>query len=259
MMEVGAFGRGTPPHTMAYPVPASSLSSALKRKGEGLGGPLYPVSTNRRKSKVWQYYTQLSENHVECNVCKKQLSFHNSTTTMRKHLVRKHSIRDSPPQHHPAPPSSPAPAPRTPGQRGGAGDPGGYSAVHRPLGGDRERRGLPDRQRSLRGSGLAAGAVGRSGGDAGTIRPARELRPGGGPGQARPLSASPVPRGPGGLAGAALRGAVAGGVCGGGFLSGSRAGGSGSRPGHRDSLPAGPRQSCSAEPGRGGSRGQQQG
>ncbi|XP_041090485.1 E3 SUMO-protein ligase ZBED1-like [Polyodon spathula] len=87
-----------------YPVPASSLSSALKRKGErvgvpGLGRPLYPVSADRRKSKVWQYYTQLSESHVECNVCKRQLSFHNSTTTMREHLVRKHSIRDSPPQH----------------------------------------------------------------------------------------------------------------------------------------------------------------
>ncbi|MGH0169612.1 UNVERIFIED_CONTAM: hypothetical protein FKN15_056646 [Acipenser sinensis] len=85
-----------------YPVPASSLSSALKRKGDrgaGPGRPLYPVSADRRKSKVWQYYTQLSESHVECNVCKKQLSFHNSTTTMREHLVRKHSIRDSPPQH----------------------------------------------------------------------------------------------------------------------------------------------------------------
>ncbi|XP_048840705.1 E3 SUMO-protein ligase ZBED1 [Brienomyrus brachyistius] len=85
--------------------PAYSLSSShgpgLKRRGDratgGVGRPVYCAAVDRRKSKVWNYYTQLSETHVECNVCKKQLSFHNSTTTMREHLVRKHSIRDNGP------------------------------------------------------------------------------------------------------------------------------------------------------------------
>ncbi|NXL40750.1 ZBED4 protein, partial [Glaucidium brasilianum] len=71
-------------------------SSRRKReKGggqEGVGSALYG---DRRKSKVWNYYTKLGDAYVECTICKKQLSFHNSTTTMREHLVRKHSIRDT--------------------------------------------------------------------------------------------------------------------------------------------------------------------
>lgn len=50
--------------------------------------------SERRTSKVWDHYTQLSMHRVECNHCKRQLSFHNSTTSMREHLGRKHSIRD---------------------------------------------------------------------------------------------------------------------------------------------------------------------
>uniref|UniRef100_A0A672KBY2 Uncharacterized LOC107595476 n=1 Tax=Sinocyclocheilus grahami TaxID=75366 RepID=A0A672KBY2_SINGR len=50
--------------------------------------------SDRRTSKVWNHYTQLSLYRVECNHCKRQLSFHNSTTSMREHLGRKHSIRD---------------------------------------------------------------------------------------------------------------------------------------------------------------------
>ncbi|KAJ8275665.1 hypothetical protein COCON_G00074170 [Conger conger] len=97
---------------------SSSLGPSLKRRGErgigGLGRPLYCTAGDRRKSKVWNYYTQLSESHVECNVCKKQLSFHNSTTTMREHLVRKHSIRDSGPPPPGGAVVAPAPAPLMP-------------------------------------------------------------------------------------------------------------------------------------------------
>ncbi|XP_056314617.1 uncharacterized protein si:dkeyp-117b8.4 isoform X2 [Danio aesculapii] len=50
--------------------------------------------SDRRTSKVWNHYTQLSLHRVECNHCKRQLSFHNSTTSMREHLGRKHSIRE---------------------------------------------------------------------------------------------------------------------------------------------------------------------
>ncbi|TRY59887.1 hypothetical protein DNTS_008120 [Danionella cerebrum] len=49
---------------------------------------------DRRKSKVWNHYTQVNHTSVECNHCKRQYSFHNSTTSMREHLGRKHGIRE---------------------------------------------------------------------------------------------------------------------------------------------------------------------
>uniref|UniRef100_A0A8C6Y3D1 BED-type domain-containing protein n=1 Tax=Naja naja TaxID=35670 RepID=A0A8C6Y3D1_NAJNA len=67
----------------------------MMTKGNGHDGTSTSLYVDRRKSKVWNYYTKLGDAYVECNVCKKQLSFHNSTTTMREHLVRKHSIRDT--------------------------------------------------------------------------------------------------------------------------------------------------------------------
>ncbi|NXS97517.1 ZBED4 protein, partial [Jacana jacana] len=77
---------------------ANAAGPAARRKrdkagGEG-GGPA-ALGVDRRKSKVWNYYAKLGDAYVECNICKKQLSFHNSTTTMREHLVRKHAIRDT--------------------------------------------------------------------------------------------------------------------------------------------------------------------
>ncbi|NXQ91778.1 RSLE3 protein, partial [Nyctibius grandis] len=84
---------------------------------DGGGGGLY---SDRRKSKVWNYYAKLGDAYVECNVCKKQLSFHNSTTTMREHLVRKHGIRDTllllPPHPKDDPPADldPETAPKRP-------------------------------------------------------------------------------------------------------------------------------------------------
>ncbi|XP_041707210.2 zinc finger BED domain-containing protein 4 isoform X1 [Coregonus clupeaformis] len=76
-----------------YPL-SSSLGPNLRRRGDrGAAG----LVLDRRKSTVWNYYIQLNEMYVECNICKRQLSFHNSTTTMREHLVRKHNIRDNGP------------------------------------------------------------------------------------------------------------------------------------------------------------------
>lgn len=79
------------------PVPANLGPCTRRRreKGSGHDGTSTSLYVDRRKSKVWNYYTKLGDAYVECNVCKKQLSFHNSTTTMREHLVRKHSIRDT--------------------------------------------------------------------------------------------------------------------------------------------------------------------
>ncbi|NXA23681.1 ZBED4 protein, partial [Ibidorhyncha struthersii] len=81
---------------------AANLGPASRRKrekggggGGGQDGTSPALYVDRRKSKVWNYYTKLGDAYVECNICKKQLSFHNSTTTMREHLVRKHGIRDT--------------------------------------------------------------------------------------------------------------------------------------------------------------------
>ncbi|NXV53373.1 ZBED4 protein, partial [Uria aalge] len=81
---------------------AYSAAPAARRKREkggggqdGGGGGTTALYVDRRKSKVWNYYAKLGDAYVECNICKKQLSFHNSTTTMREHLVRKHGIRDT--------------------------------------------------------------------------------------------------------------------------------------------------------------------
>ncbi|XP_074713748.1 E3 SUMO-protein ligase ZBED1-like isoform X2 [Strix uralensis] len=96
------------PHHVAAALGPSSRRKREKGGGqEGAGAALYG---DRRKSKVWNYYTKLGDAYVECTVCKKQLSFHNSTTTMREHLVRKHSIRDTlllPPQLKDDPASEP--------------------------------------------------------------------------------------------------------------------------------------------------------
>ncbi|XP_053909773.1 E3 SUMO-protein ligase ZBED1-like [Cuculus canorus] len=79
-----------------YGMAAGSQAPSARRRRERVpDGPSSVLYVNRRKSKVWNYYTKLGDAYVECNVCKKQLSFHNSTTTMREHLVRKHSIRDT--------------------------------------------------------------------------------------------------------------------------------------------------------------------
>uniref|UniRef100_A0A8C2L648 Si:dkeyp-117b8.4 n=1 Tax=Cyprinus carpio TaxID=7962 RepID=A0A8C2L648_CYPCA len=69
--------------------PGSHSGPTLRRRMQRF----LPFSV-RRTSKVWNHYTQLSLHRVECNHCKRQLSFHNSTTSMREHLGRKHSIRE---------------------------------------------------------------------------------------------------------------------------------------------------------------------
>nr|XP_060639750.1 E3 SUMO-protein ligase ZBED1-like [Anolis sagrei ordinatus] len=82
-------------NTCAMPANLGPCTRRRREKGTGHDGTSTSLYVDRRKSKVWNYYTKLGDAYVECNVCKKQLSFHNSTTTMREHLVRKHSIRDT--------------------------------------------------------------------------------------------------------------------------------------------------------------------
>uniref|UniRef100_A0A8C2FEU3 Si:dkeyp-117b8.4 n=1 Tax=Cyprinus carpio TaxID=7962 RepID=A0A8C2FEU3_CYPCA len=66
--------------------PGSHSGQILRRRMQRF----LPFS-DRRTSKVWNHYTQLSLYRVECNHCKRQLSFHNSTTSMREHLGREMS------------------------------------------------------------------------------------------------------------------------------------------------------------------------
>ncbi|XP_071980303.1 E3 SUMO-protein ligase ZBED1-like [Engystomops pustulosus] len=75
---------------------ASGFGATIRRKREktsSLERTSSTLSVDHSKSKLWNYYTKLGDAYVECKVCKKQLSFHNSTTTMREHLVRRHSLR----------------------------------------------------------------------------------------------------------------------------------------------------------------------
>ncbi|XP_075042982.1 E3 SUMO-protein ligase ZBED1-like [Mixophyes fleayi] len=75
---------------------ASGLVTATRRKREkvaSLDRTASNLSVDLYKSKVWNYYTKLGDAYVECKVCRKQLSFHNNTTIMREHLVRRHSFR----------------------------------------------------------------------------------------------------------------------------------------------------------------------
>lgn len=121
-----------PPTFGAYSVaatlcPAAAAASRRRReKGVGPEGAGGALGVDRRKSKVWNYYTKLGDAYVECTVCKKQLSFHNSTTTMREHLARKHSIRDAPlkdeqgPEHEGHEAKRPRPTPPESGPHHGA-------------------------------------------------------------------------------------------------------------------------------------------
>ncbi|XP_075692352.1 E3 SUMO-protein ligase ZBED1-like [Rhinoderma darwinii] len=75
---------------------ASVLGTTIRRKREKVSSlemTSSNLSVDHGKSKVWNYYTKLGDAYVECKVCRKQFSFHNSTTTMREHLVRRHSVR----------------------------------------------------------------------------------------------------------------------------------------------------------------------
>ncbi|XP_056395015.1 E3 SUMO-protein ligase ZBED1-like [Hyla sarda] len=75
---------------------ASGLGTTIRRKREKVSSlemTSSSLSVDHCKSKVWNYYTKLGDAYVECKVCRKQFSSHNSTTTMREHLVRRHSLR----------------------------------------------------------------------------------------------------------------------------------------------------------------------
>ncbi|KAM8952264.1 E3 SUMO-protein ligase ZBED1-like [Pelodytes ibericus] len=77
---------------------ATGLGTTIRRKREkviNIESTSATMPMDPHKAKVWNYYTKLGGAYVECNVCRKQLSFHNSTTTMREHLVRWHSSRSS--------------------------------------------------------------------------------------------------------------------------------------------------------------------
>ncbi|XP_066436005.1 E3 SUMO-protein ligase ZBED1-like [Eleutherodactylus coqui] len=75
---------------------ASVLCTTARRKRDkvpSLELTSSSLSVEHCKSKVWNYYTKLGDANVECKFCRKQLSFHNSTTSMREHLAVRHSLR----------------------------------------------------------------------------------------------------------------------------------------------------------------------
>ncbi|KAM4697156.1 E3 SUMO-protein ligase ZBED1-like [Rhinophrynus dorsalis] len=77
---------------------ASGFGATIRRKREKVSNlEAMPslLAAERRKPKVWNYYTKLGDSYVECNMCRKQLAFHHNTSSMREHLVRRHSIHAS--------------------------------------------------------------------------------------------------------------------------------------------------------------------
>ncbi|XP_072254307.1 E3 SUMO-protein ligase ZBED1-like, partial [Pyxicephalus adspersus] len=76
---------------------ASNLAATARRKRENVKGVIVTsskLSMDHFKSKMWNYYTKLGDTYVECKVCKKQFSFQNSTTGMKEHLLRMHSVHN---------------------------------------------------------------------------------------------------------------------------------------------------------------------
>eukprot|EP00062_Callorhinchus_milii_P023158 gi/632981698/ref/XP_007907735.1/ PREDICTED: zinc finger BED domain-containing protein 4-like [Callorhinchus milii] len=68
---------------------ATSLGSGMKRrKGES------PIVAREGwgRSDAWEFFKRLNERCVECSICRKQLSYHSSTTSLREHLRRKHGL-----------------------------------------------------------------------------------------------------------------------------------------------------------------------
>ncbi|KAM9326239.1 E3 SUMO-protein ligase ZBED1-like [Gastrophryne carolinensis] len=77
---------------------ATNLASTSRRKREKITSVAVTacnLSTSYSKSKMWNYYTKLGDTYVECKVCRKQFSLQNSSTAMRDHLLKGHSVHGS--------------------------------------------------------------------------------------------------------------------------------------------------------------------
>lgn len=48
------------------------------------------ASNKKFKSDIWQCFTKVNQNNVRCNECLKTFAYHNNTTNMWNHLMRKH-------------------------------------------------------------------------------------------------------------------------------------------------------------------------
>ncbi|XP_048474095.1 E3 SUMO-protein ligase ZBED1-like [Rhincodon typus] len=48
----------------------------------------------QEKSQTWDFFKKLNERCVECSLCRKQLCYHNSATSLREHLRRKHNLSE---------------------------------------------------------------------------------------------------------------------------------------------------------------------
>ncbi|XP_028839127.1 zinc finger BED domain-containing protein 4 [Denticeps clupeoides] len=74
---------------------AAECSPETRSTEEGDDAECFTPSSQRRTSKVWKFYKQLTETSVMCIFCKKKLAFNNSTTSMREHLIRLHKVSNN--------------------------------------------------------------------------------------------------------------------------------------------------------------------
>uniref|UniRef100_UPI00398F62E0 E3 SUMO-protein ligase ZBED1-like n=1 Tax=Pristiophorus japonicus TaxID=55135 RepID=UPI00398F62E0 len=99
--EIHSFAGGRESHAA---LAEDELSMVLRYHG-GNGGsrrrkgtePNYrrssPVS-GRDKSRAWNFFKKLNERCVECSLCRTQLCYHSSATSLREHLRRKHNLSE---------------------------------------------------------------------------------------------------------------------------------------------------------------------
>ncbi|GCB82899.1 E3 SUMO-protein ligase ZBED1 [Scyliorhinus torazame] len=71
-----------------------SVGSRRRKGNEPSYKRASPVSCQESAQTTWEFFKKLNERCVECSLCRKQLCYHNSMTSLREHLRRKHNLSE---------------------------------------------------------------------------------------------------------------------------------------------------------------------
>ncbi|XP_067831096.1 E3 SUMO-protein ligase ZBED1-like [Heptranchias perlo] len=104
-LEIQPFGEVSESHTAlaedelsmvlrSYNLSTGMGAGSRRRRGGELNYKRASPVSCRPKSKAWDFFKKLNERCVECSLCRKQLCYHNSTTSLREHLRRKHNLSE---------------------------------------------------------------------------------------------------------------------------------------------------------------------
>ncbi|XP_067875292.1 E3 SUMO-protein ligase ZBED1-like [Heterodontus francisci] len=78
----------------SYQLARDGSAGSRRRKGAELNYKRASPVSCREKSQTWDFFKKLNDRCVECSLCRKQLCYHNSTTSLREHLRRKHNLSE---------------------------------------------------------------------------------------------------------------------------------------------------------------------